>query len=382
MDEKKDDLKKKANEINGLNPFALLSEMEEPSFKDLPESIQALYVEAFEEAEKSLKEKMNKIFYDEDGNLKPELKDSGMTDKEVGLIIGRSKYPKEYVYPKDRFTNALFDGKFTGESWSGVEKFISFGDVNIEVEVDFGDLPDDISMTKELNTQDKAVHDAILSLYLSGNKHMTTLMIHRVINGNKNVRLKESRRNEIENSIKKMMTTLVYINFENEAKFKKYEKLNDIEGLEITSNLISVKLLKETRRDGTVKDVFEVLDAPSLYRYADAKNQIARLRMELLDTPGHKTDRHIAVRNYLIARIDTMKSNPKHTKKVLINNIFEKYGVEADNPETEKKNKIRAKKLTKDILEDFAFKNYISGFTEEKKPSKDSRKESGYIIKL
>lgn len=52
MDEKKDDLKKKANEINGLNPFALLSEMEEPSFKDLPESIQALYVEAFEEADK------------------------------------------------------------------------------------------------------------------------------------------------------------------------------------------------------------------------------------------------------------------------------------------------------------------------------------------
>lgn len=305
-----------------------------------------------------------------------------ITTEEQSVILGKTKHPKEYVYPKDRFTNALFDGKFTGESWSGVETFNSFGNVNIEVEVDFGDLPDDISMTKELNTQDKAVHDAILSLYLSGNKHMTTLMIHRVINGNKNVRLKELRRSEIENSIKKMMTTLVYINFENEAKFKKYEKLNDFEGLEITSNLISVKLLKETRRDGTVKDVFEVLDTPSLYRYADAKNQIARLRMELLDTPGHKTDRHIAVRNYLIARIDTMKSNPKHTKKVLINNIFEKYGVEADNPETEKKNKIRAKKLTKDILEDFAFKNYISGFTEEKKPSKDSRKESGYIIKL
>lgn len=380
MDDKKDELKEKANEINGLNPFALLSEMEEPSFKDLPESIQALYVEAFEEADKSLKEKMNKIFYDEDGNLKPELKDSGMTDKEVGLIIGRSKYPKEYVKAKDKFTNDLFSGKFSGTDFIEPTDYNTFKNINIRVAVNFENLPH-VGMSKRLDEDDEAVHNAILTLYSAGNEYFTTLQVYRVMTGNQRAIFKKNskRREEIEGRIEKLMTTLIYIDPSNEAKFKDYEKL---ENFEFKGNLLSLKSMTERRKDGTVKDIIKILDAPPLYRYAGAKNQISRVPMKLLDTPGHKSDRHIAVRNYMQERIATMKSNPSFNKKIVLNNIYNLYKIQSDNPNTEKTNKKRAKQLAVDILDFYVEQGFIKGFEEEKKPNKRSRKESGYKIIL
>ncbi|MEE0987128.1 MAG: hypothetical protein U0L03_06375 [Succinivibrionaceae bacterium] len=153
------------------------------------------------------------------------------------------------------------------------------------VRLDYSDNAIQISGEKELTQYDREVHDALVTLYIDGgNEYITPHMIYRAMTGNPEAKLTPKQREDISISLNKLMhSNLVIKPSEEECKaygFRPFTYRSTV----IQCEEVTVKV------NGVIVEVYHLCIEPALYSYANLKNQICRLDIQLLNSPVNKNE--------------------------------------------------------------------------------------------
>jgi len=225
----------------------------------------------------------------------------------------KTTYPSTYIMPTDKISLKAFADALTSKKelkGLAMEPKGSKREITTYARIDFESITGDIQITgeKALTPYDRAVHDAIITLYVEGgNEYITPSMIYQVMTGNPKNRLEEKQAITIKDSVKKCLHSTLVIDASKEAK--KY----GFKSLEYTGKLIIGEEVKAVLNNNTVLNCLHILRVPVLYEYADRKNQIGRFDIKLLNSPIRKTAEIITLQDYLSRRIVAMKGSGQKT---------------------------------------------------------------------
>lgn len=174
-----------------------------------------------------------------------------------------------------------------------------------------------------LTPLDRAVYSAIVTLWVEGhkdgnryNEYVTPRVIFQLLSGNsgQSKDIGAEVRKEILRSIDKMRCTDITIDFSKECEEShgKYNKVNYKGSILPSERVECVKL-----NGNEAYDCIHLLCAPPLYGYAEAKNQIVTVSVQMLNTPLRNTPENIELKEYLLRRILSMKK-PKSRQSNII----------------------------------------------------------------
>lgn len=267
---------------------------------------------------------------------------------------------------------------------------------------------------KAFTRYDRAVHDAVVSLYVAGNPRFTPDMVWRAMTG-KTAQEQPSPviRAKVEASIDKMRCMLVKVDYTKELEMR---RITNIKGRRTANLLVLIDDELESTNGNRVRAYKFPEDAefaPILYLYSAQVGQVISVPIGLLDTKQigrngkpstHSlkyTDRRVAIRHYLIQRIEIMKGkNTQVVRKIKLKDYVttdkeEHDGLytiaghpELSQPMPEKltdeqrtnwKNTMRnIRNDAEAILKDLITKKYIKGYS----VYRISGKPAGFTIEL
>ena len=316
--------------------------------------------------------------------------------------------PDTHFSTKDKVSNLTWNNKLLIGSDFGVitvKKSENFGCI---VHLDYEKIINspDVITGAQLSDFDRTVYDAIVTIYVAGNKVFTTADIWRVMSQNPKARLTEKKRDQISRSmfhISRFWMTIVtdysdkiltWNSLNKDSTFKSESKFYKNLKATYTGRLINFSVVgnlsfdvtysvndEEVVEHKTVAQVWKILDTPILYQYAKDKGQISAVPMNLLTT-SKKKDKQTALNrgdhtdelaNFLSREIDTMKKTAKHkqpySRFILLERIYKIDGIDdieqnVDNIKTKKKT--TRQKLIK-ILTRFKENEMIKGHKLHKK---------------
>lgn len=282
--------------------------------------------------------------------------------KEIIDLTVRTKYPGNFITPTDKESWHIFSGAYaSGDQWKldvgqrGAKKQItSF------VTVDFEKLNGSVQIRgrKELVPYDRAVHDAIITLFVDGgNEYITPQMIYQVIAGNPKARLTAKQAEAISDSITKCMYSRVIIDGSEVAAAYGFEKFK-YDGSLIVGERVTATL------NGTVLECLHLLRKPILYEYADKKNQIGRFDIKLLNSPINKTEETITLQDYLCRRILSMKGSSSLSKTIVYETVYNQIEIKAATDGALRKKKSKVRGQIKSILDFWKQEGFILGYVE------------------
>lgn len=266
--------------------------------------------------------------------------------------------PKQVIKTKDKVSDLLTRDFFAegGEQFLRMESRQSAKPITTRVTFSYEGV--DILSNKGFTAFDREVHDAIVSLFIAGNKFITPSMVFRTMAGKTNSEyINPEKIEEIRRSIEKCLFSKLTIDASQELTAYK-----DLQAT-YSGALIAAESMTVTM-NGQRVTAYRLLTTPILYRYAAGKNQIAQVPIELLNTPLNKTNDVIVLQGYLIRRIEAIK-NPKAkiSNTILYETIYKTMSAEAATKQ--KKDKIR--KECKAILDYWVKMGYIVSYEETTK---------------
>ena len=247
-------------------------------------------------------------------------------------------------------------------------------DIQVLFAIDFNELSKvgvKIKCEDRLAPFDKAVHNAIASLWVAGhqdeknlNEYITPRMIFQILAGNIN----ESReigpeiRKEILRSIDKMRKTEITINNSDEAKKFGYKQFTYQSSLLPSERIEGIKL-----NGNEVIDCIHILKKPPLFEYANIKNQVGSVEVKMLNVPIKNTLSNIELKEYLLQRILSIK-NPKSNLSPTIkySTVYEYLRITAPNSKALAKKKEKVRKNIITLLDAWKGANFIKSYAEEK----------------
>lgn len=273
-----------------------------------------------------------------------------------------TKTPENWIEPMDKVTNKTF----SGEIKPGHTVQVGTGKVKSKkifamVSLDFSDPHITITGKRELTPYDRAVYNAIVTLYVDGgNEYITPLMIYRAMTASSDAKLNPKPYKAISESLTKLMYSRLTIDASAEAAAYGASSFK-YEGTAIAAERVTVAC------KGNVEERLHLLKAPILYEYASSKNQISRAPIELLSTPINKNEETIILQEYLLRRIQAMKNNDKLSKTILYDSVLQEIGIKetAGTQNRIKKRKIRDH--TKIMLDYWKEKEFIKDYQENTK---------------
>ena len=234
-----------------------------------------------------------------------------------------------------------------------------------------------------LKPEDEIYHNAMLSLWKEGNALVSVPQIYRAAVKNKNKKPTETEAQNIIESIERMRKTDVF--YDNRTSATEYGQPE----FRVTSNLIYAEIFAGSiSAEGNTPDkdcviingkivkycVHFIGDCPfPVYKWAEAKNQIQSYPMAEIATSINKNQTTLVLENALLERITTIKTHkdePKISKKIIYENLFESARL-LTQPDGKpykalSKRKAQLKKYTRMILNDFVKNLFIKSYTEEK----------------
>lgn len=220
----------------------------------------------------------------------------------------------------------------------------------------------DISITGryEFTAYDRAIHNAICSLYAAGNDIVTPAMVYRAVNGmSDNEKVSPQSIEAVRNSLDKSRFMRLKVDFTEEAKTRNIQ----VDKAAIDSSLLQASVIT-IEAGGNQVDAYKIHATPVLYQYSQRTKQIISIPLGLLDTKGaiRNTEEIIPIKEYLIRRIEIMKNDKVMNNKILYETIFEEIGI--INPSRDKSYDLR--RGIKAILKLWKSKEYIKDFKEYK----------------
>lgn len=216
---------------------------------------------------------------------------------------------------------------------------------------------------RQITAYDKAVLNAVSTLFAFGNNPITDREIYRElkrVDGGATIEALE----KIRETMKKYRFLLVYIDRTEEAKL--YEK--KIDQFELNATMISYDEVS-VKISGNEVRAYKLLDKPILFRYAEDKGQLIRIENKLLDIPINKTDEVIAIMHYLVRQIAWIKNDKGKQKRnscITYQSIYDELGL--TEPTKQKAEKIRNHIDT--ILNYWIENNYIKSYENYKENKK------------
>lgn len=211
---------------------------------------------------------------------------------------------------------------------------------------------------------DRAVHNAVVSLWEAGNRKFTPEMVYRAMNGlNGNIFISPTALQKVEKSIDKSMSITVYIDCGEVAKAYGGNSKGKLQ-----AKLLEVRKAILQTENGTKKVGYVFISErfkPILYEYSQMTKQILSVTPNLLQTKKalNTTDETIVIREYLLRRIEEMKS-PRNTisYKIKFNSIMELLQLK----EITKKKKQKIKDQIAKLLQYYKEIEYITDYNEYK----------------
>lgn len=236
-----------------------------------------------------------------------------------------------------------------------------------------------------LDQYDGAVHDAVVSLYASGNSFISLSMIYGAMTGKKNseVKLTEETKEKIVKSLWKLSSAWVSIN--NYAEADAYNQnvkcsAKRVQRINRTAQCLYFSTETIYFQNGTTSEGINVLEEPILYTYAKNIRQIQSDPMEIMSTPVNKNEENIIMQRCLYQQINRVRSTAKKgfSNKILFEPILEELHITRDyysNVNTYNSKRRRTIESMKKVLDYWSNGEYkiINGYEVVK---------DGFLIKL
>ena len=306
-------------------------------------------------------------------------KQSASTEEKCEVATVKSRKPKHFVSPIDKLAQTIFDSRKNSTLYSKPSVDVWVGDknktpVSITVSVDITELEKYISFSNDtmLAPYNRAIHDAVISLYDAGNTHFTPDMVYHFLNGNsRNDKAPEGFRKSLDEALTKLMRTIITIDAGEEA-----EAFN-LKDFQYKGYVLPLTYTRATI-NGQDCECWKILDRPPLLALAERKSQINRGEANLLNTGLNATHDNVVITHYLIEQILTMQNEHSDRNNVILyDSIYEYLGIDAPNTNALKQRKLDIRKKVKAILDAWVKAGFISGYGEQL----DGRKITGLYIR-
>lgn len=317
-----------------------------------------------------------------------EVRETGENQFTVKPSNRKSKnvHAENFIAPVDKLSKAILGCDDTldsdafmktesdnADSWDSdaegdLKKFSITQKLYVLVSLRYEDMPEDLQ-NKIANRRTRAVHDAMTSLILAGNKRITLQQIAGIMNGySKKRQATEAFLKEIEHEADWLIHTWVKLDATNEANARGYNFK------EVTFNrpLIPAGSVRVVNHVGQKVKAYEVWAVPVLYAYANQKHQADTVDIAFLALPDsvNTTLDNIILRNYLIEQIEAMSYGRIGTV-ILYETLYKVVGIQ----ETSRQNKSKFRETVKAFLDNWVELGYIQGYTEEPKDKPRVAKE-------
>ena len=220
--------------------------------------------------------------------------------------------------------------------------------VPVYLSIDFSHLEEEgLHIAKKLTPFDKRVYVAVSALYNAKVNPITLTQIHYAM-GNIE-RPARSHLMKIQNSIKKMKLTEVWINNIKEAEVYNYEQF-PWDGTLLPCEKITAVA------NGKITDAAILLyREPPVISFAKERKQITTITVKVLQSPISKTDSNLLMDDYLIERICRAKRNGQSCK-ILYETLYEHAQI------TTYKQKARAPEKIKTYLDHYKACGMIAAY--------------------
>lgn len=234
-----------------------------------------------------------------------------------------ARVPKQYVAPNHKLVNSLQKATRTLEdiievtltvSANGAKKpvtatcVLSYEGTNVK-----------ISGRQPFTEFDRNVYNAVVSLFVAGNRYFTVDMVWRAMTGKTaQEQATPAQQGAITKSLDKMRFMRAQIDCSEEFKMRRIS----IDGLTASGgyddNLLHLSVAWVSAGKNTIR-AYEILTAPVLYLYSAAVKQIISVPIGLLDVKKMSkngkpdthsleyTERRVIIKGYLMRRIEGMK---------------------------------------------------------------------------
>lgn len=260
----------------------------------------------------------------------------------------RAIKPNDFKLPVSKLHNNIFDslfnenGQISGQiSFLDPSTFDTENDNNNLVELCVGaqkdanradrlilygidqDELDGLNISREIDSYDQRVYDAICTLYDCGNKIITITQIYRTMGGKGNPA--KSDLQKINNSIVKLWSTKVFVD-----ETKDYEEYLPKDGkIKHRGRILNISFKDAYIHNKYVESAIVFLEEPYLLNFSKRRKQIEAIPRNVIENDKRMTNKNLAIENYLLTRISRMKSAKRNNKtntsnRILFDKIIEK----------------------------------------------------------
>jgi hypothetical protein len=220
-----------------------------------------------------------------------------------------------------------------------------------------------VRLSERITEYDKMAHDAICTLWASGNKTMTADMIYRAMNGFVETEKVSPRAiRSIEAAIRKMERTNIDIDRTEQFRAAGFIATKDSQAV-VSEKMINMRVIR-VRTGGVTKTAYRILNIPIVYSYSLLEDQVLSVPRELLNTKDvlRSSESIMMIRYNLLRWIETMKRNPEDSDFIIrYESLYELLG---NPPERQARAAIRSN--TVKLLDNYVKMNYISGYSQFK----------------
>ena len=236
-----------------------------------------------------------------------------------------------------------------------------------------------ITIGKNLSKCAREISGALLSHYLAGNNLISLGMVGKIIfnvrNGND---LTDAQKEYIVNGANELFLTTIYADTTKNKtdkdgnKEKGYISLLEAQNIRITRSeqVFPGRITSAYINGNLVETAIELFKLPMIYELQNAleKGQILRAPIDILEIPGRMDEDIIAIRAYLLRRIDAMKHS-NLSRMIIYKNILDEVGIDpTDRAQRTRKTRILNK--IERVLDYWKEKGYIHDYAKLAKDGK------------
>lgn len=228
-----------------------------------------------------------------------------------------------------------------------------------------------IASRQPYTAYDRAVYNAVCSLWEAGNTAFSPAMVYLAMNGlsgsaERGRKVSPQAVAAVTRSIEKQRFTRLTIDCTEQMKYYK-----DLKRAKFDANMLSIEGVEMTAQNGAKIKAYTFTNPnrpPVLYEYSRSIGQVISVPPRLLNSGDtiNNTDEVIVLREYLIREINWMKQpNSTRNKAITYSDIYHELDIEEQSITKDKARKIRNN--TEALLTHLKNEGYIKGFTEYKK---------------
>lgn len=220
--------------------------------------------------------------------------------------------------------------------------------------LDFSEIENEVTITKQLTPFDKRVYIAAAALYNAGNKIFSASQIYAAI-GNTG-RPKTEQVKKINDALTKMGSAHLFL--DNNEEIKVYK---GIARFKYDSALLPFERTTAYINGQYTDSAIHLFREPPLISFAKERKQVTTIPLKVLQSPINKTAANLQIEDYLIERIGRMKRPGNTTpRKILFSTIYKSCSIKT------KKQKQRTPETICRYLDHYKAEKWIIDYTQDK----------------